>query len=311
MSAHHSPVFRYILYVDPVLHDESQKKSQPWHLEPQISRFLDMLPEDEQASTLKFFRTPDKARALGSRLLKHLAIVRACNIAWNASKVSAQPVNGKPCYQPPSPKGPTVEFNVSHDDNVVILAGVRGNEYQVGIDVMNVKKARDRVAWRDHGGWEGWINTFEAAFHPNEMKAMRDFHPSGTNDHAIRIQKLRLFYCYWVLKEAYIKMTGEAFRDPHIKQLEFRGVRAPKSAYEAPQPGNPIPWGEIVKNFEVWKHGRQLQNVYMELQALGPDYVVATAISKSDDGADEQPFPPVEVIDLQRDVVERYSKWAS
>ena len=310
MSEQFDPIFRYIVYVDPVLCNDSQKDPKSWHLEPQLSRFLNMLPEDEQTSTLRFFRIPDKARALGSRLLKHLAITRACNVAWNTSKVSAHPVNGKPFYQPASAEGRTVEFNVSHDDNVVILAGVCGKERQIGIDVMNVKRTRDKTSWKDHGGWHGWINTFEAALHPNEMSAMQDYQPSGTTDDAIRIQKLRLFYCYWVLKEAYIKMTGEAFLDPHIKQLEFRGVRVPEPAYWIPEPGKFPPWGEVVKDFEVWKHGRHLKNVYMELQALGPDYVVATAISKSEDGA-ELAFPPVEVIDLNRDVIDKYDKWQS
>ena len=300
-------VFRYVVYVEPILCNESHKDPKSWHKEPRISSFLSMLPAQEQDSTLRYFRIPDKARALGSRLLKHLAITRTCGVPWQASVVSVHPVNGKPFYDTRSVNENTLEFNVSHDDDIVILAGVGGKGRQIGIDVMNTKRARDQNAWREHGGWEGWINTFEAALHPNEMQAMRDFQPSGTDD-AVILQKLRLFYCYWVLKEAYIKMTGEAFLDPHIKQLEFRGVKTPKPLTKTSESDTSSPWGEIIKDFEVWKHGLHLQNVYMELQSLGSDYVVATAISMPKDTA-ERDFPPAEVIDLQRDVVEKYDTW--
>ena len=309
MPGHSIEVFRYIVYVEPILCNESHRDPKTWHTDATISSLLKLLPAQEQDSTLRFFRIPDKARALGSRLLKHLAITRTCGVLWQASIVSVHPVNGKPFYQTRSVNEDTLEFNVSHDDDVVILAGVGGKERQIGIDVMNTKRTRDPNSWREHGGWEGWINTFEAALHPNEMRAMREFQPSGTDD-AIRSQKLRLFYCYWVLKEAYIKMTGEAFLDPHIKQLEFRGVRTPKPPSKTSGSSPASSWGETIKDFEVWKHGQHLPNVYMELQALGSDYVVATAISKPKDSI-EQEFPPVEVVDLQRDVVEKYSTWST
>ena len=307
MAGPSTHIFRYLLHVEPTLCSGSHQDPKSWHTDAEISTLLKMLPAQEQDSTLRFFRVTDKARALGSRLLKHLAITRACGVPWQESIVSVHPVNGKPFYEARSVNKITLEFNVSHDDDIVVLAGVGGKERQIGIDVMNTKRARDQNAWREHGGWEGWINTFEAALHPNEMKAMREFQPSGTDD-TIRLQKLRLFYCYWVLKEAYIKMTGEAFLDPHIKQLEFRGVKVPKPPSKNLDTGDSSPWGEIIKDFEVWKHGLHLKNVYMELQALGSDYVVATAISKPKDLI-EQNFPPVEVIDLQHDVVERYETW--
>ncbi|KZF21519.1 4'-phosphopantetheinyl transferase [Xylona heveae TC161] len=42
--------------------------------------------------------------------------------------------------------------------------------------------------------------------------------------------QLRLFYAHWCLKEAYIKMTGEALLAGWLKELEFRNVRPPKPA---------------------------------------------------------------------------------
>jgi len=42
--------------------------------------------------------------------------------------------------------------------------------------------------------------------------------------------KLRNFYAHWCLKEAYIKMTGEALLAPWLRDLEFRNVRPPAAA---------------------------------------------------------------------------------
>ncbi len=42
--------------------------------------------------------------------------------------------------------------------------------------------------------------------------------------------KLRRFYTFWALKEAYVKMTGDALLADWLRVLEFRKVRAPRPA---------------------------------------------------------------------------------
>lgn len=44
--------------------------------------------------------------------------------------------------------------------------------------------------------------------------------------------KLRRFYTFWALKEAYVKMTGDALLADWLHQLEFRNVRAPRPVTE-------------------------------------------------------------------------------
>ena len=155
--------------------------------------------------------------------------------------------------------------------------------------------------------------------------------------------KLRRFYTFWALKEAYVKMTGEALLAPWLKQVEFRNVRSPmpslSSASETPPLGSKGDarkggerkvhgdWGEVIQDVQIWKDGHRVEDVYVELQAFEKNYIIASAISNStgyllmDDPA-RQPqqeheqqqqqqsvkirtvqLPPFTILDLDKDVL--------
>lgn len=80
--------------------------------------------------------------------------------------------------------------------------------------------------------------------------------------------RLRLFYTFFALKEAYIKMTGEALLAGWLRELEFRGVRAPVETEEGE-------WGEVVRDVEVWFRGRRVEGLRVEVVGFGRDFVVA------------------------------------
>ncbi|RHZ72079.1 hypothetical protein CDV55_108504 [Aspergillus turcosus] len=83
---------------------------------------------------------------------------------------------------------------------------------------------------------------------------------------------LRLFYTYWALKEAYIKMTGEALLAPWLRELEFTDVVAP-----APVQGSAGDWGEPYTGVKTWLYGKRVEDVRIEVVAFEKDYIFATA----------------------------------
>lgn len=101
--------------------------------------------------------------------------------------------------------------------------------------------------------------------------------------------KLRRFYALWCLREAYVKMTGEALLAEWLRELEFRGFRTPAAAAAAAtgvgeegvgsrgNVGSGLEVGEVVTELEIYFKRKRVSDVVMELKALGLDYMVATA----------------------------------
>ncbi|KIX96472.1 uncharacterized protein Z520_07738 [Fonsecaea multimorphosa CBS 102226] len=82
---------------------------------------------------------------------------------------------------------------------------------------------------REEGEWGSDSSSSSAASSPTDG-------PGGGNtkffqNHEARIinMKLRRFYAYWSLKEAYIKMVGEGLLASWLRELEFLDVHAPPS----------------------------------------------------------------------------------
>ena len=200
--------------------------------------------------------------------------------------------------------GRRFEFNVSHHGEVVVLVGSSYAEKKnVGIDVVRVEDRGTKIDWEREGGWEGWIRVFEDVFAKAEIQTLLEFQPqaNGSPD-KLRTAKMRLFYAYWALKEAYIKMTGEALMAPWLKDLEFRKVKAPDAMADKE-------WGLPASDFEIWLRGARVQGVRMELQAWGKEYLIATAVDRSEQGESGAAFPPFEDVMVGRDIVPNAAEW--
>ncbi|MCJ1311714.1 hypothetical protein MMC25_005387 [Agyrium rufum] len=298
---------RFMIPLSPSLLHDGISEPAKWCEEPLVAKLLSLLPPNERASTLKYIRTADRARALASRLIKHLAVVKFCDIPWSSSTISVHPVTGKPFFRSQQ-DGKALELNVSHDENVVIIVASQQDGTQVGIDVMNVNRKRDQDVWKREGGWHNWVKVYSAALSDGEMQTLKDYEPKDCKspDEETR-QKLRLFYTYWVLKEAYIKMDGEAFLADWIKDLEFRGVQAPAPGDAGPANGDCGEWGVPTRALSIWLKGKQVTDVYAELQSLGPDYIVATCIS----GSSLEFLQDVILVDPIRDVASQFGTWTN
>ena len=196
---------------------------------------------------------------------------------WNESEISQerQTQNGKPYFK----KG-GVEFNVSHHGQIVALIATTAPGVHVGIDVVQVDLARDRRGVESEKGFEGWVQSFRDVFSPSEFSTLRNLTPGlprPDSEETLKM-KLRRFHVNWALKEAYIKMTGDALMAQWLQQLEFTSTMPPSPV----RASDPLKWtwGETMVT-GVTLHGKPVEGARIEIDALREDYMVATAVNDS------------------------------
>jgi 4'-phosphopantetheinyl transferase len=129
--------------------------------------------------------------------------------------------------------------------------------------------------------------------------------------------KLRRFYTFFCLKEAYIKLVGEGLLAPWIKECEFRNVHAP-----TPGSSTQGAWGgrtsggrsfvskmlntpriDEAENMEIWLNGEEVHDVITEVQAFEEDYMIATMIKPGAFLGPKAEFPPWTTPNLEREAL--------
>lgn len=276
-------VFRWLLDVEPLwwspVEEPPRESTARWATSAGAQAALNLLPVDENSRVLKFYRPIDAKLSLGSFLLKHRAISVACGIPWSEAVISADR-NKKPCYKPLDPQAKTLEFNVSHHGSLVALVGCPGTAVKLGVDVVRMNWQKDyATVMKD--GFRAWANIYEMVFSDREVNDIAGFEPPVQSDPEEKIRaQLRHFYAHWCLKEAYVKMTGEALLAPWLKDLEFRNVQVPvpngRLQNGIQQNGD---WGQTCTDVEIWFYGNRVNDVKLEIQAFREDYMIATASS--------------------------------
>ena len=292
-----APVFRLFFNAReafPYPSPSTTTKTWDWRSSPHISTALLMLPEDERAAVFRYHRRGDASLALGSYLLKHLAIVRACpGVRWSDSAITQdrEVCNGKPFFAPGG-----ISFNVSHQGDVVVLIGSTRPNARVGIDVVKADLEKDRPALVREGGFANWVRMYRDMFSAAELYTLTTKYtddPRLRGDELTRA-RLRQFYATWACKEAYIKLTGDALGADFLHELEFTTVTVPQPSHRAAE--RPDAPGEVTTTL-VTMGGRLVKDVRVEIQAIGKDYMVATAIEGDDC------FPDFEKVDLAREIL--------
>ncbi|RYC57404.1 hypothetical protein CHU98_g8803 [Xylaria longipes] len=94
-----------------------------------------------------------------------------------------------------------------------------------------------------------------------------------------RDYKLRAFYTLWCLREAYVKMTGEALLAEWLGDLVFQG-------FEPPEPGTAFAQSDdddddprqIIRRHDVVFKGSKVEDANICIRSLGPDYMTCTAV---------------------------------
>lgn len=93
--------------------------------------------------------------------------------------------------------------------------------------------------------------------------------------------KLRRFYAMWCLRESYVKMTGDALLAPWLRDLEILDMQAPAAHPEANESISLLQ-GECLKSENINFKGRRVRDVYMDLSAIGQDYMIARCVRFSE-----------------------------
>lgn len=272
---------------------EAEKTAQ---LETVAARALALLTPDERKAVLRYLFVRDAKMSLASQLLKHYVISRTCDVAWWDTKITRN-AKTKPVYVDPATGTSPIEFNVSHQAGLVALVAAHGyadddgqrQGVDVGVDIVCV----DERAERDHAmiareGWPAFVDMHADVFAPGEasylkyqiLSAIPGTVWAGATSREITDIKLRFFYTLWCLREAYVKMTGEALLAPWLKVLEFRAFQPPKPQQTVASGGAAAraDGEDVIRNLEIWFEAKRVEDANVCLRALGPNYMTCTAV---------------------------------
>ncbi|KAJ9155350.1 Phosphopantetheinyl transferase [Pleurostoma richardsiae] len=270
---------------------EAEKTAQ---LETAAHRALSLLTDEERAGVLKYYHVRDAKMALGSHLLKRLVISKYAGVPWRDVHLTRN-ARGKPIFTLADGTEP-VSFNVSHQAGLVALvalaavAGYPPGPVDVGVDVVctDERRARDHKMIAEEG-WPAFVDMHADVFAPSEagylkyqiLAAVPGLRRGAGLEEVVDF-KLRCFYTLWCLREAYVKMTGEALLAEWLSALEFRNFRPPLPAAAAAPGGE-----EAVTAHEIYFRGQRVDDANVCLRSLGPDFMTCTAVrtpEKKEDG---------------------------
>jgi len=274
--------------------------------------------------------------SLTSHLLKHFAISTLCSIPWPLANYGRD-ANKKPCYT--DGNGKSLEFNVSHQAGLVTIVVAPERNIALGTDIVCVNERGDHARIEAEGFFD-FVDLHSSVFAPSETQFLK-LNPDHLNlpeelcnldgygrDAISRCQhrnqkltwknaanevqevdsntiidaKLRRFYALWCLREAYVKMTGEALLAEWLTVLEFRKFRSPIAATDTGPEGSISAHGEVVTDFEIWFRGKRVTGVVIELRALGQDYMVGTAARPKSGDLSEVSFPGFQHLNVESDI---------
>ncbi|XWX02143.1 hypothetical protein V2A60_010175 [Cordyceps javanica] len=268
-----------------------QDASTTAELEHVAARAMNLLLDTERAAVLRYYHVRDAKLALGSALLKRLVIAQHVpGLSWDAATAvrdaHTKPVFYHPAGSPQQQQQPVL-FNVSHQAGLVVVLAARGapEGTQLGVDVVcpGERRARDLETIRADG-WARYVDMHDSVLSPVEARRLRDLHDQGAaaaaeedDDDVVADRKLGYFYALWCLREAYVKMTGEALLASWLGDLEMRGFAPPGQASED---------GGELQVFFGPAGGTRVTGVDLRIEwFLGKQYMISTAIRNPDPGA--------------------------
>ncbi|KAH6697506.1 phosphopantetheinyl transferase [Plectosphaerella plurivora] len=280
MAQQQPVIIQWVVDTRPLWPNASKTKD----LEQAAARALALLTTDERVAVLRYYHVRDAKLSLASHLLKRLAIARYCRVPWREAAPVRDSAHSKPVWRDPAGREPLC-FNVSHQAGIVALFAVADypgpGRVDVGVDVVCPPERRDRdVAMLASDGWERFVDIHSDVFGPREVEYLKTGIKAssslpgrpgpGASPVEVADFRLRCFYALWCLREAYIKMTGEALMAPWLRDLEFKGFRPP--ADEA----------DIVSQHEIYLHGQSVKDANVCLRALGSDFMISAAVRTSE-----------------------------
>lgn len=152
----------------------------------------------------------------------------------------------------------------------------------MGVDIVCPTERRDR----DHQminteGWKNFVSIHDEVLSPAEVTSLNRL-PFKDLDH-----RLRYFYTLWCLREAYVKMTGEALLAPWLKKVEMRYFTPPEDA--------------PIDQTEIWFQGKRLEDVDLDFVNVLDGFMICTA-TKRDKKGGRLDIGEYELIDIEEAV---------
>lgn len=140
-------------------------------------------PEEKERIGRFVFKRDAKHSIIGQLMIRKF-LSEATHLPWSQIKTKRDQ-NNKPVID-----GFNLNFSVSHDGNLVVLAGEENTI--VGIDIM-------RNCYKGGKSLNEFFRLMHRNFHTNEWAYIN----KGTD-----LEKTNSFYRFWCLKESFVKATG-------------------------------------------------------------------------------------------------------
>jgi 4'-phosphopantetheinyl transferase len=166
-----------------------------------LARYREIIPEDERASTDRFYFESGRRQHLITRALVRTVLSRYCDIPAEDWRF-VRDAHGRPHVAPDQQVPGLPAFNLSHTRGLIACA-VTGAA-AIGADVEHV---HDRTPSLD---------VADRYFAASESAALRALPPEAQTDR---------FFHYWTLKESYIKARGKGLSIPLAEfAFDFAGA---------------------------------------------------------------------------------------
>ncbi|XP_073031559.1 uncharacterized protein [Primulina eburnea] len=185
-----------------------------------LSFFISLLPQHEHSSINRFVKLEDQKRALVSRLLQYALVHQILGIPFDEI-IIRRTVEGKPYLVCENTEigFPNFNFNASHHGDYVAIASEP--LCLVGLDIVSHSIPTNETA-------QEFIQNFSSYFSSLEWYHIIS---GGSSD-----EKLKIFYRYWCLKEAYVKAlgTGVGYKldDVEFHHTDWKNISAKVAGIE-------------------------------------------------------------------------------
>lgn len=313
-NGYSTPINRFYIDVRPYV---SANKQNPTDLP-----LIKTLRDEQQEVVKKFVRPADRLMSLASALLKYVFIHRYALIPWNQVRISKTPnPHRRPYWQPhPDWTGQGgLEFNVSHQNGIVALIGCKtpiaqdqdyfspmggesihfpptpghtAQQVRLGVDLActheDGRTPRDVIS---QAKLDEWVDIFGEMFSEQCRDEIKHATIPGATGIEIFEKRLRRFYAFWSLKEAFIKMVGEGLLADWLINLEFEHVHAPDPAnaddflddgfswaFQDDEDKKWTPPEKSAKDISAVLHKKRLSDVHLDLVAYEQDFLLATSM---------------------------------
>lgn len=156
-----------------------------------LPRLGKVLNEEERARAERFRFPRDRRRYIVSHAALRFVLSRYCRCQPHEIRFQYSPY-GKPTLAPPFQSSEaTLQFNLSHSDDLALIGLALGRQIGVDIERIRPELAEDRIA--------------ERFFSPGEVRSLRSL---------LATEQPQAFFRCWTCKEAFVKARGQGLSLP-------------------------------------------------------------------------------------------------